>query len=123
MNVKHEELTVRALYDLSYTAARPLLEACTYPWEALPKIGEFIKALGKTLPPEEYEQRGEDVWVAKSAKLYPNVYIAGPTIIGPETEVRGQRQQRPSAFLGKKTVLLHAKDLLCPLDISCLNIV
>ena len=34
-----------------------------------------------------------------------------------------QRQQRPSAFLGKKTVLLHAKDLLCPLDISCLNIV
>ena len=81
MNVKHEELTVRALYDLSYTAA-PLLEACTYPWEALPKIGEFIKALGKTLPPEEYEQRGEDVWVAKSAKLYPNVYIAGPTIIG-----------------------------------------
>ena len=87
MNVKHEELTVRALYDLSYTAARPLLEACTYPWEALPKIGEFIKALGKTLPPEEYEQRGEDVWVAKSAKLYPNVYIAGPTIIGPETEV------------------------------------
>ncbi len=88
MNVKHEELTVHALYDLSYTAARPLLEACTYPWEALPKIGEFIKALGKTLPPEEYEQRGEDVWVAKSAKLYPNVYIAGPTIIGPETEVR-----------------------------------
>ena len=52
MNVKHEELTVRALYDLSYTAARPLLEACTYPWEALPKIGEFIKALGKTLSPE-----------------------------------------------------------------------
>ena len=76
MNVKHEELTVRALYDLSYTAARPLLEACTYPWEALPKIGEFIKALGKTLPPEEYEQRGEDVWVAKSAKLYPNVYLS-----------------------------------------------
>ena len=88
MNVKHEELTVRALYDLSYTAARPLLEACTYPWEALPKIGEFIKALGKTLSPEEYDQRGEDVWVAKSAKLYPNVYIAGPTVIGPATEVR-----------------------------------
>ena len=93
MNVKHEELTVRALYDLSYTAARPLLEACTYPWEVLPKIGEFIKALGKTLSPEEYEQRGEDVWVAKSAKLYPNVYIAGPTVIGPETEVR------PGAFI------------------------
>ena len=49
MNVKHEELTVRALYDLSYTAARPLLEACTYPWEALPLIGAFIVERGKTL--------------------------------------------------------------------------
>lgn len=100
MNVKHEELTVRALYDLSYTAARPLLEACTYPWEALPKIGEFIKALGKTLSPEEYDQRGEDVWVAKSAKLYPNVYIAGPTIIGPETEVRPGAFIRGNALIG-----------------------
>ena len=77
MNVKHEELTVRALYDLSYTAARPLLEACTYPWEALPKIGEFIKALGKTLSPEEYEQRGEDVWVAKSANNYIGDSVMG----------------------------------------------
>mgnify|MGYP002569865854 FL=1 len=105
MNVKHEELTVRALYDLSYTAARPLLEACTYPWEALPKIGEFIKALGKTLSPEEYEQRGEDVWVAKSAKLYPNVYIAGPTIIGPETEVRHGAFIRGSALVGAGCVV------------------
>ena len=105
MNVKHEELTVRALYDLSYTAARPLLEACTYPWEALPKIGEFIKALGKTLSPEEYDQRGEDVWVAKSAKLYPNVYIAGPTIIGPETEVRPGAFIRGNALIGAGCVV------------------
>ena len=111
MNVKHEELTVRALYDLSYTAARPLLEACTYPWEALPKIGEFIKALGKTLSPEEYDQRGEDVWVAKSAKLYPNVYIAGPTIIGPETEVRPGAFIRGNALVGDNCVVGNSTEL------------
>lgn len=111
MNVKHEELTVRALYDLSYTAARPLLEACTYPWEALPKIGEFIKALGKTLSPEEYEQRGEDVWVAKSAKLYPNVYIAGPTIIGPETEVRPGAFIRGNALIGAGCVVGNSTEV------------
>ena len=111
MNVKHEELTVRALYDLSYTAARPLLEACTYPWEALPKIGEFIKALGKTLSPEEYDQRGEDVWVAKSAKLYPNVYIAGPTVIGPETEVRHGAFLRGSALVGAGCVVGNSVEL------------
>lgn len=111
MNVKHEELTVRALYDLGYTAARPLLEACTYPWEALPKIGEFIKALGKTLSPEEYEQRGEDVWVAKSAKLYPNVYIAGPTIIGPETEVRPGAFIRGNALIGAGCVVGNSTEV------------
>ena len=111
MNVKHEELTVRALYDLSYTAARPLLEACTYPWEALPKIGEFIKALGKTLSPEEYEQRGEDVWVAKSAKLYPNVYIAGPTVIGPETEVRPGAFIRGNALIGAGCVVGNSTEV------------
>ena len=111
MNVKHEELTVRVLYDLSYTAARPLLEACTYPWEALPKIGEVIKALGKTLSPEEYDQRGEDVWVAKSAKLYPNVYIAGPTVIGPETEVRPGAFIRGNALIGAGCVVGNSTEV------------
>ena len=111
MNVKHEELTVRALYDLSYTAARPLLEACTYPWEALPKIGEFIKALGKTLSPEEYEQRGEDVWVAKSAKLSANVYSAGPTIIGAVTEGRPGAVIRGNALIGAGCVVGNSTEV------------
>ena len=81
-----ENMTIQNLYDLRNTMARPLLENLTYPWEALPLIGAFIVELGKTLSPDDYELRGENIWVAKSAKLYPNIYIAGPAIIGPNTE-------------------------------------
>ena len=89
---EEKKLCVNALYDLSHTAAAPLLEKVEYPWEALPEIGAFIRQLGETLSPEEYERRGEDVWIHKTAKIYPNNYIAGPCVIGPETEVR------PGAF-------------------------
>lgn len=41
-----DKLTVRQLYDLSHTAAAPLLERCTYPWEALEGIKDFILELG-----------------------------------------------------------------------------
>ena len=95
-----ENMTIQNLYDLRNTMARPLLENLTYPWEALPLIGAFIVELGKTLSPDDYELRGENIWVAKSAKLYPNIYIAGPAIIGPNTEVRPGAFIRGNALIG-----------------------
>ena len=98
--------TIRELFDLSHTRAGAYLAGFTYPWEALPKIGEFIKALGKTLSPEEYDQRGEDVWAAKSAKLYPNVCI-----IGAGTEVRHGAFIRGSALVGDGCVVGNSVEL------------
>ena len=62
-----DKVLIKNLYDLTHTVARPLLEKLNYPWEALPKIGSFILELGETLSPEEYDRRGENVWIAKSA--------------------------------------------------------
>ena len=44
---------VKELYTLSETQAAPLLESVTYPWEALPKIHDFILELGETLSGEK----------------------------------------------------------------------
>ncbi len=99
------------LYDLTHTAARPLLEKTEYPWEALSGIGDFILELGKTLPAEEYEQRGEDVWIHKTAKIYPNNYIAGPCIIGPKTEVRPGAFIRGKALVGADCVVGNSTEL------------
>ncbi len=58
------------LIDLSHTIAAPLFEGKKYPWEVLPLIKDFILKIGPTLDPEIYEQRGEDVWIAKSAVVF-----------------------------------------------------
>ena len=83
-----EQVTIQQLLDLEHTIAAVQFATLTYPWEALPQISGWIIELGKTLSSEEYEQRGENVWIAKSATVYPSAYIVGPAIIGPNTEVR-----------------------------------
>ncbi len=107
-----QEITNRALWeDLSHTLAAPLLEETTYPWEVLPRIADFIRTLGATLSPEEYERRGEDIWIAKSATVAPTAYIGGPCIIGPGTEVRHGAFIRGSALVGTGAVVGNSVEL------------
>ena len=107
----NEHITISALYDLIETIAADIFKDCTYPWEVLAKIGDFIKELGKTLPEDEYEQRAEDVWVAKSATVYPTAYINGPCIIGKEAEVRHCAFIRGKAIVGEGAVVGNSTEL------------
>lgn len=106
-----DNVLIKNLYDLTHTVARPLLEKLNYPWEALPKIGSFILELGEALSPEEYDRRGENVWIAKSAKIFDSAYIAGPAIIGPETEVRQCAFIRGNALVGAGCVVGNSTEL------------
>ena len=72
-----ETCKIKNLYNLEETIAKDLFEGAVYPWEVLPKISDFIKKLGATLSEEEYEKRGEDIWIAKSATVAPTAYIHG----------------------------------------------
>jgi len=107
----NEQITISALYDLNETIAADIFKDCTYPWEVLAKIGDFIKELGKTLPEDEYEQRAEDVWVAKSATVYPTAYINGPCIIGKEAEVRHCAFIRGNVIVGEGAVVGNSCEL------------
>ena len=100
-----EALTVKELYTLDETIAKDIFEGVTYPWEVLPKISAFIVELGNTLSEEEYEKRGENVWIAKSAKVAPTAYINGPAIIGKEAEVRHCAFIRGNAIVGEGAVV------------------
>lgn len=99
------------LYDYSKTIAKPLLESVEFPWEALPKIKDFILEIGKTLDPEIYEKRGEDIWVAKSAKIFPSAYLGGPLIICEDAEVRHCAFIRGSAIVGRGAVVGNSTEL------------
>lgn len=105
------DIKIKDLYTLDETIAKEFLEKFEYPWEALPHIKEFIIELGNTLNPDEYEKRGDDVWVAKSAKVFDSAYIGGPCIIGKDAEVRQCAFIRGSAIVGEGAVVGNSTEL------------
>ena len=106
-----EECRIENLYNLEQTIAKDIFEGVTYPWEALPKIEEFIISLGKTLDKNEYEEKGENIWIAKSAKVAPTAYIAGPAIIGKNAEIRHCAFVRGKAIVGEGAVVGNSTEL------------
>lgn len=106
-----QDTAIAALYTLEETIAGELFEGLTYPWEALPKIKDFIIALGERLPEEKYERREGNIWIARSAKVFPSAYIGGPAIIDEEAEIRHCAFIRGSAIVGKGAVVGNSTEL------------
>ncbi len=107
-----ENAKIENLYDLNETLAGEYLKGFTYPWEALKGIGELIEELSKNLDPEKYEDRGNGVFIAKSAKIYENVgAVIGPCIIGENTEVRPGAFIRGKALVGNDCVIGNSTEL------------
>jgi len=106
-----EEMTVAKMYNLNETIAKDIFEGVTYPWEVLPKISSFILELGKTLSEDDYEKRGENVWIAKSAKVAPTAFINGPAIIGKDAEIRHCAFIRGNAIVGEGAVVGNSTEL------------
>ena len=100
------------LYDLDHTLARPLLEQCEYPWEALPGIRDLILELGNRLPESEYEKRGETVSVPdKTARVFESAYLGENIIIGKDVEVRHCAFLRSNALVGEGAVVGNSTEL------------
>ena len=106
-----ENITIENMYDLKETIAADLFTEAEYPWEVLPRIHDFILELGKRLPEEIYEKRGEDIWVAKNAKVAPTACLNGPLIIDEDAEIRHCAFVRGSAIVGKGSVVGNSTEL------------
>lgn len=105
------KITINDLYTLEETIAADLFEGATYPWEVLPKIKDFIIALGNTLDLDKFEKRGDDIWVAKSAKVAPTACLNGPLIVDEDAEIRHCAFVRGSAIVGKGAVVGNSTEL------------
>lgn len=103
--------TVGDLYTLDETIAKEIFDNVTYPWEVLPKIKDFIIKLGESLPEDKYEKRGDNIWIAKSAKVFDSAYINGPCIIDEEAEVRHCAFIRGNAIVGRGAVVGNSTEL------------
>lgn len=105
------ELKSVNLFDFEKTIARELFESREYPWELLPLISDYILKLGETLDPEKFTKIGDNIWVAKSAKIAPTASLNGPLIIDEEAEVRHCAFIRGSAIVGKGAVVGNSTEL------------
>lgn len=106
-----KKLTIQELYNLDETIAKDIFEGATYPWEVLPKISAFIVELGNRLPQDQYEKKGENIWISKSAKVAPTASITGPVIIDHEADIRHCAFIRGNAIVGKNAVVGNSTEL------------
>lgn len=106
-----ENITVEALFELRNDFIAPLFWGIKYPFEVLDNIGNYIKETGSRLPAEIFEQIGENIWAARSAKIAPTASITGPCIIGENTEVRHCAFIRGNALIGNNCVVGNSTEL------------
>ena len=106
-----KDYIIKNLYSLENTIAAKLFDGAEYPFEVLPKISSFIKEFAKTLDPNVFEERGENIWIAKSAKVAPTASITGPCIIDEEAEIRHCAFIRGNAIVGKGAVVGNSTEL------------
>lgn len=106
----NETVSVSHLLDLSQTIAADLFADCDYPWQALPKIADFIRTLIPNLP-DDYEEIAPGIMVARSAKIASTASLAGPLIIGRNAEIRHCAFIRGSAIVGDDAVVGNSTEL------------
>ena len=103
--------SIKELYDLTHTQTADYLRGFQYPWEALKGIKDMILQLIETLDKDDYTCLSEDVWVHRTAKIAPGASIAGPTIIGRDSEVRHGAYVRGPALVGENCVVGNSVEL------------
>ena len=103
--MRREDAKVEVLFDLEKTMAGEYLKKFTYPWEALKGLGELIVQLGQSLPQEEYQRVGENIWIHKSVVIPPTVCLTGPMIVGEGSELRHCAYFRGNVLVGKNAVV------------------
>ncbi len=104
-------LKISTLFNLEHTIAADVFEGKEYPFEVLPEISGFIKKLASTLDMSIFEKRGEDIYIAKTAKVAPSASITGPCIIDEDAEIRHCAFIRGNAIVGKNCVVGNSTEL------------
>jgi len=102
---------INDLYTLEESMAGEWLSGFEYPWEALKEIGYIIKKLARHLDLDIYEKKGDEIWIARSARIWPTVSVTGPCIIGENTEVRQCAFIRGNALVGNDCVVGNSTEL------------
>ncbi len=98
------------LFSCDVPYLKGLFAACEYPWEILPKIGEYMAelVLGDMAGFTEFSK---GVWVGENVKIYPTAVIEAPAIIGAGTVLRPGAFLRGNVIVGRNCVIGNSSEL------------
>lgn len=105
-----KSVKTQELFDCQVSYLKELFDGSEYPWEMLPKIKEYIKALIAN-GIDGYTEISEGVLVGENVKIYPTATIEAPAIIGSGTEIRPGAFIRGSVITGENCVIGNSSEL------------
>lgn len=106
----NKSVKTKELFECVTPYLTELFSSCEYPWEILPKIKEVIKSLLET-GIEGYKEIQDGVLVGEDVKIYPNVVIEPPAIIGSGTEIRPGAFLRGNVITGRNCVIGNSTEM------------
>ena len=99
------------LFDTQNTIACEIFSGKKYAFEVLPEIRDFILKLEEKLDQNKFDNFGNGIFVAKSAKIAKSALINGPCIIDECAEIRHCAFIRGNVIVGKNAVVGNSTEL------------
>jgi len=102
------------LFDLSQTAHAELFEGCNHAWEALSKIGSYVKERAQSRLLNRCDGRawiGENVTIGEGTVVEDGAMIKGPAIIGSNCQIRHNAYLREDVIVGDNCVVGNSCEL------------
>lgn len=98
------------LFDSSHSIAEALLDECEYPFEVIPRIGDFIEDCARMLD-RAYREIQKGVFVFEDAEISPFATLVAPLIIGRGAQIRSGAILRGRVIVGDGAVIGNSSEV------------
>ena len=110
------EFSIESFFSLEKYAHKALFAECSYVWEALLQLSEYLSSqtLGKIeaeIPSGVHLVNPKLISIGKGTIIEPGAYIKGPCIIGENCEVRHGAYIRGHVVIGDNCVIGHGSEI------------
>lgn len=102
------------LFDLNQTEHAALFTGCTYAWDVLKKLKDYVDRHARSELHNRCEGRayiGENVFIGEGTVVEDGVMIKGPTIIGRNCQIRHNAYIREHSIVGDNCVVGNSSEL------------
>lgn len=106
----NKSVKTNELFDCKNKYICKLFENTEYPWEILKNLKDYIKELIDSRL-DGFSEISEGVFVGENVKIYPNVTIEAPAIIGKGTQIRPGAFLRGYVLTGENCVIGNSSEL------------